>query len=496
MKNYLMYLFFGLHCSATVYSQNNAIQEYSKFRQEVQKKYADFRQQCNAEYADFLKTAWKAYDQGPVLPKPQDEKRPPVVMPKEDREKPIVPKPVTINDVIEPVQPEPQPKPITPILEKNSSEESKLSFSFFGTEGLVRIPANIPDELTMLNTQLSNEQLSKAWETLSMGSYDNLIHDCLALRMKQKLCDWAYILMLRELTETLLKGRCNASTMLMAWLYCQSGYQMRLALDQSKLYLLMGTEHHIYGWPYYAIGGHEFYPLLHKGEQIKNKVSVCGASFPKEQPMSLYINDAQMFTEKNCAERTIKSEKYKDTKVTVSVNQNLMDFYSTYPTSMIGKDVCTRWAMYANTPMAENIKKHMYPQLNKYIQGITQLEAANILLNWVQTGFIYEYDDKVWGGDRAFFAEESLFYPYCDCEDRSILFTRLVRDLLGLDCLLVYYPGHLAAAVCFTDKVNGDYIDLGHQRFIITDPTYIGAPVGTTMPDMDNMKAKVIILHW
>ena len=93
-----------------------------------------------------------------------------------------------------------------------------------------------------------------------------------------------------------------------------------------------------------------------------------------------------------------------------------------------------------------------------------------------------------------FFAEESLFYPYCDCEDRSILFSRLVRDLLGLKVLLVYYPGHLATAVHFTESVTGDYISLDNQKYVVCDPTYIGAPVGATMPDMDNESAKVILL--
>ena len=98
------------------------------------------------------------------------------------------------------------------------------------------------------------------------------------------------------------------------------------------------------------------------------------------------------------------------------------------------------------------------------------------------------------GHDRAFFAEETLYYPYCDCEDRAILFTRLVRDLLGLKCILVYYPGHLASAVCLKQQVNGDYILLDGDVYTICDPTYIGAPVGITMPEMDNRSAKVIKL--
>ena len=74
-----------------------------------------------------------------------------------------------------------------------------------------------------------------------------------------------------------------------------------------------------------------------------------------------------------------------------------------------------------------------------------------------------------------------------------------MRDLLGLKCVLVYYPGHLASAVQFTDSEaiakGGDYINVNGSKFIIADPTYIGATVGATMPDMDNTSAKVILLQ-
>ena len=77
----------------------------------------------------------------------------------------------------------------------------------------------------------------------------------------------------------------------------------------------------------------------------------------------------------------------------------------------------------------------------------------------------------------------------------AILYTRIIRDLMGLDCILVFYPGHLASAVSLPEPVIGDYIEVGGKRFTITDPTYIGASVGMTMPDMDNAKAKVILLQ-
>ena len=96
--------------------------------------------------------------------------------------------------------------------------------------------------------------------------------------------------------------------------------------------------------------------------------------------------------------------------------------------------------------------------------------------------------------DRTFFADESMYYPYCDCEDRSVLFSRLVRDLMNLDVVLIYYPGHLATAVKFSQPVNGDYITYDGDRYTICDPTYINAPVGMTMPDMDNAAAFILPL--
>lgn len=145
--------------------------------------------------------------------------------------------------------------------------------------------------------------------------------------------------------------------------------------------------------------------------------------------------------------------------------------------------------------MEKEVVENLYPVWKKILSGLSEKEAVERILNWVQTAFVYEYDDKVWGQDRAFFAEESLYYPFCDCEDRSILFTRLVRDLLDLKCVLVYYPGHLASAVCFNENVNGDYIMFDSSRFIVCDATYIGAPIGLTMKDMDNSKATVILLE-
>jgi hypothetical protein len=52
----------------------------------------------------------------------------------------------------------------------------------------------------------------------------------------------------------------------------------------------------------------------------------------------------------------------------------------------------------------------------------------------------------------------------------------------------------LATAVAFTSEEKGDWLTYKGRKYIVCDPTYENAPVGATMPGMDNQKAKMIAL--
>lgn len=412
--------------------------------------------------------------------------------------KPVIPKfdiKAKMPDLVISVLPLPQalptPEPIVPMnsLENKTATGEYHSFVFYGTE----MKARWSDDCKFHLKGTDENSVADAINLLSDSKYNNLLHDCLQLRNKYNLGDWAYYQMLKQLSAELCGKNTNEATLLMAMLYSQSGYRQRIARSGDKLLQLVATQFYLYGYSYLNLDGHNFYLLDGESEGI----FLCNAQFPKEQEMSLVMNDSPSFLNETTDVKTYSSFLYPSLKAQVSVNKNLMDFYTNYPSSYFNNDFMTRWAMYANKKMQPEVSNQLYPQLKAIIAGKTQKESAECILNWIQTAFKYEYDDVVWGHDRAFFPEESLFYPYCDCEDRSILFTRLVRDLLGLKCILVYYPGHLASGVCFTEKIDGDYIDVQGDRYLVCDPTIMGrgAPVGWTMRGMDNSTANVIILE-
>ena len=84
------------------------------------------------------------------------------------------------------------------------------------------------------------------------------------------------------------------------------------------------------------------------------------------------------------------------------------------------------------------------------------------------------------------------YYPYCDCEDRAVLYSYLVRNLLKLDVVLLDYPNHIATAVCFNENVSGDFVTVEGKKYIVCDPTYIGASIGKAMPQFKRVAAKVL----
>lgn len=469
-----------------VSAQRDFKAEYEAFVNQSRKEYGNFRDKCNRDYAEFMRQAWESFSCRKPIARPKEKPAPPIPV---IRELPpdIKTNPIPLDTVILAPKPIKEPQPVEPIEEIPQPEDEYFSFWFLGTNCKVRLSQchkftlNKIDEVTLAN----------AWINCAKSSYDNVIYDCLELRKNLNLCDYAYLEMLHQLSISFIDSDPNAATLLMSYIYSQSGYKMRLATSYDKLFMLFSSKHIIYDQVYYSIDNDLFYPYRANVSSCR----ICQASFPQEQSLSLEINKHMILTPELTKNREIKSRDYPDVETIVAVNKNLIDFYSKYPASEIGNNFMSKWAMYANTPPSTQVKEMLYPSLRSSIKAKSPYESVSRLLNFVQTGFVYGYDSKIWGYDRAFFIDETLYYPYCDCEDRSILFSRLVRDLLGLKVILVYYPGHLATAVNFKEDIKGDYISLNGEKFVICDPTYIGASVGMTMPDLDNKSATVILLE-
>lgn len=464
----------------TVFQQIDS--EFNTYTQHVEKEIKEL----NAEYEVLMRQVWEEYAAIAGLPLPKEE-MPPIVLGEDERKNQRIDK-IPIEIIPIPI-PMPQPKPIAPIRE-NDVPSNMVEVLFYNTPIMVRKPVNLSFSIR----HIDNNSLADAWKRLSNGDYDNLVHDCIENRDAYALSDWAYLNFLQALSEQLF-GKSNEAVFLQAYVYALSGYSMRLAYsNHNKLYMFIESQYALYDRYFYSIDNRMFYPF----ENVKGNFQFSPAGFKGEKALTLQISKEQRLNyNASVPQKHISGD---GMALQCVVNKNSIDFYNSYPSGQIGEDFGTRWATYANVPMDRNVQETLYPKLMEYINGMSEIDAVGKILNWIQTGFEYQYDDTVWGYDRAFFPTETLYYPYSDCEDHAILFSRLVRDLLGLDVVLLYYPGHLATAVKFNSDVKGDYIEVKGNKFIVCDPTCSicgnsskGAPVGLSC--VKDKVARVIILQ-
>lgn len=475
-------------------------EEFLRFKLDAHREFNDFRKKCNQEYVAFVRKAWKEFPPTPPVKRPEEFDIGPVVYDSAKQavvigEAPVDRLPQKASLI--PANPKiahPEVKPAFKIkpqpLKEEESEYQNLPVTFFGTE----LRVHLGEEQRVNLGKFSPDRVGDVLEYFSRGDYDHLLYDCLKIRKEHRLCDWAYLLLLKAIGDQFCGENTNEAALLTGYLYYQSGYKIRFGYYGERIYLLVASRHFIYDKTSYWVSNDRFYAL----EPVDERMQITEAPFEKEQSLSLYIPQSPCFAsatgDAGTQVREIASRRYPDIACKVQINRNLIDFFNTYPSSFVNQDLTTRWAMYAGTPLNEELKEQLYPVLRSQLSGLSDLEAVERLLNLVQTGLRYEYDDAVWGGDRVFFAEESLYYPACDCEDRAILLTRLVRDLLKLDCALIYYPGHLAAAVHFKQTPPGVCYKFDNKRYTVCDPTYTNAKVGMEMTKVDNTNVTIIPL--
>ena len=380
-------------------------------------------------------------------------------------------------------RPEPAAEPRLPVsstptspLYRGESGRSKIVYS-----GLAFYLNNSLNRKCSLNG-LNENAIADAYEALCNSDYKPLLADCAQIRKDLRLNDWGVFTLVRQVADTYC-GTANESIVMQQFLLNEMGYKARMArkATEDKMMLFVATDCSIYAHPYITLNGQNYYNLSGNNEQCQ--FYMCQKDSPKaKNSVGMQLKEAPLFP--GTVISSTHQAKGSAARVTVDVPKALMDFYKDYPQ-------CD-YSVYFNAPVNAAMENRILSSLAPLVQGRNEADAANILINFVQTAFQYQTDGQQFGYEKPFFVEELFYYPYSDCEDRAMLFSYLVRKLLGLDVVLLDYPEHIATAVRFNGNVSGDYLMVNGRKYIVCDPTYIGASIGMTMPRYKTVSAKVL----
>uniref|UniRef100_UPI004026762D hypothetical protein n=1 Tax=Leyella stercorea TaxID=363265 RepID=UPI004026762D len=382
----------------------------------------------------------------------------------------------TTKPVVVPVVP-PAAKPSAPTGELFTASSDKQMVNFCGQK--VYVDKSLKGVCSIGN--MRENAIADAYEAMCKADYKALVDDCRKVKKELNLNDWGIFLFVREASKTLCTDE-NAAVVMQQFLLNELGYKSKMArrADRNQMLLFVAADCQVYGHPYFTKDGLNYYNLT---SNESCQFYMCQEDSPKaKSKLNMQVNHAPALNAGMV--NSVHKNRSGSVAVSVDVPKSLMEFYNSMPQ-------CD-YSVYVNAEVNPSVASKVLSTLAPLVNGKSEAEAANLLINFVQTGFQYATDQEQFGYEKPFFVEELFYYPYCDCEDRSVLYSYLVRNLLKLDVVLLDYPNHIATAVCFNENVSGDFVTVGGKKYVVCDPTYIGASIGKAMPQFKNVAAKVL----
>lgn len=413
----------------------------------------------------------------PVAPKAEPAKpqttpvKPQPVAPKAELTTPAKPQAT-------PVKPQPKPK-AKPAMQSSLQKEFYPSVAINYCNTKLYIDASMKGVINITSSQEC--AVADGYEALCRSNYKPLIANCQQAQKDFRLNDWGVFLFVKTAAEALCNDE-NSCIVMQQFLLNELGYRAKMARrgDRNQLLLFVATDCMVYGHPYFTKEGLNYYNI--NGTEACTFYMCNQDSKKAKTPVAMRLNNVPALN--NGVVSRQRTNKAGNVSVSVNVPKALMDFYASMPQCDYG--------VYAKAPVVGSLAQEVLGTLRPLVQGKSEVDAANLLLNFVQTGFKYATDEEQFGFEKPFFVEELFYYPACDCEDRSVLFGWLVRELLGLDVVYLDYPNHIATAVQFKGDVKGDFLTVDGKRYTVCDPTYIGASIGMTMPNLRSAGVSIL----
>ncbi len=479
----------------------NSASEFEQWKQQQQQSFQEYRDERDREFTAFLKEHWREVellkgfvrDEKPkpdVMPvaKPQ----PPAPMPepapdKQPVKKPVEDKPVTtVRPELKVTPPKPAVPPEPAVIPVQERKGIRTQVDYFGKQITFYYD---PAFKRSLPYRLNENALSNFWSGLSKADYEPLLDQINRQGAALQLNDWGYAVLTNRLSRKIYPDSPNKQALFAWFVLTKAGFRSRVAYDERSVYLLIPSKQRLYEVTYFTFDNERYYAVGFDGSSSRpGKVYTYDGNYPgavKKLDMSIG-NSAPKGS--NIEKRNLTFEyDGKRHVIEADYEQSRVDFLDTYPQLDL--------EVYFSSEVSETVESPMLQQLSREIEGMTEQQAVNFLLRFVQTSFKYSTDEKQFGRENYLFPEETIYYPYSDCEDRSVLFAWLVRKLLGLEVVGLNYPGHVATAVHLNDPVAGDFVTFKGKRYSVTDPTYINATAGMTMPDYRNTKPDVILIR-
>lgn len=459
--------------------------EFKEWQRQEQTAFKQFKDERDREFVEFLRTQWQEFEAFRGIKRDPAPK--PVIVPVAPRvpsrapeeRRPPAPPPVVVQ-----TEAPPAPAPLAPPAVIPPPDGKPVALSFYGQPVVLYYDPSIEVKLAGAP---GPDSIAGYWSALAQSKYEPLLQELRAVRDGLRLVDWAYVDLVRAFSRQVHPRAANDSHLLMWFLLTKSGFRSRIAYDEARVHLLVPSDQEIYETKFLLVGGTRHYAALadDRGAGI-GRVHTYDSEYPgPARNLDLRLSSLA-FTKPALAHRDLNFE-YRDKRYAfrIPIDRHAVEFLGNYPVSDL--------PLYFLAATSAGTGAALVRELRAVTSGMNEEERLNFLLRFAQTAFAYKTDDQQFGREKYMFVEETLSYPFSDCEDRAVLYAWLVREVLGGETIGLVYPGHVATAVRLRDIRQGAAtVDFDGKRYVVADPTYIGADLGMAMPAYASTRPDVI----
>jgi hypothetical protein len=270
------------------------------------------------------------------------------------------------------------------------------------------------------------------------------------------------------------------------------GFDARAALSGKQLVMLLPFDGTVYERGYIEIDGRRFY-IFEYHSTPEGYILISEQRDTTLRPLSIEIG-VGINTPRIVNIALPRWSTYLGEKISVPISPARIELMRSYPT--------TEKAPFHRAEIARPLADTLLASLNKHINRLSELSAAQFLLGLVQHGFDFTSDSDLFGRHKQMTIEESLFYGRNNCKDRTLIYSWLIDNLLSLPTILIEYQidptiepiGHIACGVAFSSPVKGTNILYRGQCFTLCDPSYVDASIGQAIPHYAQFPMKVVDL--
>jgi len=323
-----------------------------------------------------------------------------------------------------------------------------------------------------LNEPISYPSIESFYTSLSQLPIDQLINNLLFYKQEKQLDDWLFYQLIRTAAESISpkKENYHRYTLYKWFLLNQTGYAAVTRLRNDTLLLYVQSSENVYDIPsmlynqeqYICLNFHDYGSNINFEQGRFQDIQIVKRSIATKE-FSYKINRMPDFNPDSYEVKPIQfAYGQRNYEFKVKVNKSINKLFNNYPS--------VEYSMQFTAPLSNATYESLIPALKQTVAKMNQKKGVDYLMHLTRSSFAFENDATLYGKDKRFSPEQTLFSEYSDCEDRAAFFFYLVKEIYNLPMIVLSYPQHVTVAIQF-DSPQGNPIVYKGNQYWVCEPT-------------------------